>query len=397
MANSWPKTSLTAGVVSGSTLDTFRAFAQEPSRLAGKDRVVFASGETTSLDEVAECAAFARTLPGIRHVRLRTRAAHLADIDSLRRLSSAGIGEYDVAFGEDGDATVLQGMENVVSEGAVLTTRTTVGRTNFARLPALVEHAAALGASAIEICNRLPHDGEDDDSSQCASLSQIGPHLVAALARAVELGIPTVVKWFPRCLLGGYVAFLDDSLPDGLADARESVPLHSCLFGGVCRDAPADCFGLSHAYIREFGWEERLLKPRRTPPAGRNENESDIATRSLVQETGSKRSDVEAVGAWLESLGFKLGDLIGEHRLAKAELGRRDAMVVFTLEGDGAEFRVQVSSADPEQRAFLRTKSFNISYFRVEAGQEARAQAAARALAESLGTRDPGGLRLPSR
>ena len=384
----------------GTSLEAVKTSIQQSSKLAEKQRIVFGSSETTSLDDLAKCAAFARTLPGIRHVRLQSSAPPLADVESLRKLIAAGIDEFEISFDVD-ELTLQHAMENIVAEGAALTTRTTVGRSNFTHLPALVERAPALGASAVEICNTLPRDGEDDEQSQGASLSQVGPHLVAALGRAVELRIPTVVKWFPRCLLGDYEPLLDDILPEVARDAsseeRESEPLHSCLFGGVCKDAPTDCFGLSHAYIREFGWEERLLRPRRTPPSVRNENESNIETRSLVQEAGPTRSDVEAVGAWLASLGLSLGDLIGGHRLANAGLGRHDAMLVFTLECDGAEFHIQVSVADPEQRAFLRTKSFNVSYFRVEPELEARAQAAARLLAQTLGVRDPGGLRLPSR
>ena len=74
----------------GTTLESFRRFAERECALRGVRRIVFSGGEVTLARDLAEYIRFARSLPGIEHVRLQTNGTRLADRaeDSFERVSS---------------------------------------------------------------------------------------------------------------------------------------------------------------------------------------------------------------------------------------------------------------------------------------------------------------------
>ena len=392
--------------IPGTSLEDFKKAVSDGARLEGVSRVIFSGGEVTLSKQLAQYAAFARSLPGIRHVRIQTNATRLADRTYLRSLIDAGIDEYFVSFHapdaplsealvqRDGSfADIIAGIENIVAEGASLSTNTAIVAQNHTRLAEIVARIAPYRPQSMEFWNYWPRGDERGARHLAARVSDVRPHLHDALAAALRAGIPPVVKWFPRCLMGPYARYLDDAQPPALIDesywARE--PAYSCLYEGVCADAGSGCSGLSHPYVETYGWEERLLSPRRREGAG----PATEVTRSLVKDAGEKRTHAAEVAAWLAQFGLAPGTVIEGFRLEGASPGRGVAMLAITFKRGEEVIELRLVPQDPARPAFTRTPSFNVIYARVPPALEPMAQKLAGALAAAITPRDAGDRSLP--
>src|SRR5690606_762174 len=190
---------------------------------------------------------------------------------------------------------------------------------------------------SMEFWNYWPRADESADRQMSARVGEVRPHLIDAIERAIRAGFAPVVKWFPRCLLGPYAQFLDDSQPPALiADeywARE--PAYSCLYEGVCADAGSACSGLSHPYIYQHGWEERLLRPRRVEDRREGQNGTRVETRSLIKDGADKKSHAAVIADWLAQHGLEIGSRYAGFTLTEVRLGRGVAMLSLVFERDG--------------------------------------------------------------
>ena len=392
-------------VIEGTSLEAFQEAVHDPARLDGKSRLIFSGGEVTLAKNLREYVAAARAVPGVRHVRIQTNAVRLADREYLRSLIDAGIDEYFVSFHAPDAALsdeltqrpgsfkdIVAGMENIVAEGATLVTNTVMVSKNYRRLPEIADLIASIGPQSMEFCNYWPRSDEDCARDQAPEVA-VRPYLLEAVKRSEAAGIPPVIRWFPRCLLGAAARYADDYqpgvlIPDWFWD-RE--PEYGCLYDGLCSDATNateardPCTGLSHAYVRRYGWEEKLLSPRRAQTA--NSNPNPEPRRPSGQDRAAQD---ERVATWLDAhglaVGAKLGTLgqMGEFTLRSAEPSPHEAMVLAKV-GHGTEsFEIRIHPHNPESPAFIRTAGLNISYGKTAPGRSQMAQAAARALATAL-------------
>lgn len=398
------------GVMPGTSLDAFRNAVAQPGRLKGISRIVFSGGEVTLSKELLAYAQFARSLPGIEHVRIQTNAVRLSDRSFLRELIAAGVDEYFVSFHAPEAVlyeriarrpnvfkAIMAGLSNIASEGASLTTNTCIVDSNVGTLPAIVETVAPFSPRSMEFWNYWPR-GDEDARRQAASRVTVtrGP-LLEALAAADAKGITPVVKWFPRCLLGPSARFLDDSQPDALIDegywAQE--PGYSCVYEGVCADAGRGCSGLSHAYVRQHGWEDKVLIPRRESSEPESGNAKQTETRSLVKDAGEKRSHSAAVTAWLSRFSLVPGIELQGYTLTGAGLGRGVAMLALHFKGASSSLEIRVHLRDARRSAFARTASYDLLYTRTPPALEGDAQRLTAALAAAISREDRGGQSLP--
>lgn len=403
-------------VMPGTSLAAFKAAAADPARLAGVSRIIFSGGEVTLAKDLPAYAALARSLPGIRHVRVQTNATRLGDPRVLRTLIAAGIDEFFVSFHapdaalydrlvrrEGSFAAILAGLDAIAGSGAALSTNTAIVAPNHDRLEAIVERLLPYRPQALEFWNYWPRGDELAARQMSARVGDVRPHLLRALNLALRAGVPPTVKWFPRCLLGPYARYLDDAQPAALIDdaywARE--PAYSCLYEGICADAGDACAGLSHSYIEQHGWEETLLAPRRRPAPNPNHSAADTAnaarvvTRSLVKDAGEKRSHAAEISAWLAQFELAPGLELAGFRLRGAALGRGVAVLALHFERDGDALEVRLAARDPRRPAFARTNSFDLVYARATPALEPDARRVTEALARRLAARDRGGQGLP--
>jgi cyclic pyranopterin phosphate synthase len=371
------------GRLGGTTLDRFRAFARGPNPLGGATRVVFSGGEVTLAKDLLAYVEVARSIPGVEHVRLQTNAIRLAEPGFLDRLASAGVDEYFVSLHADepllGDAmaqrpgsfeAILRGLEAVRASGATLLTNTAIVEANAARLPAIARLAASVEPRSIELWSYWPRADEEGDRAHAARVEDVRGPLVEAIEVAIAAGIPPVVKWFPRCLLGAHAWCQDDGQPPSLLEDEywDREPAFGCLYEGVCvasMGRPQDprrgpCAGLSDAYVLRHGWEERRLRPYRAEPPTR-----DDPARSLVERPGPSVAEAAIDEAWLAARGLASGAAIAGFALARAERGRGGGVVLTFASGERTAV-VELAPIDPARRCFARAGGMDLWHRAVE-------------------------------
>ena len=400
-------------VMPGTSLAAFKQGMEDPARLAGISRIIFSGGEVTLSKELPAYAAYARSLPGIRHVRVQTNATRLADRYLLRTLIGAGIDEFFVSFhAPDADLydrlvqregsfpQILAGLEAIAASGAALSTNTAIVQPNHDRLEQIVERLLPYHPTSLEFWNYWPRGDEDARRQISARVGDVRPHLLNALRLALRAGVAPTVKWFPRCLLGPYARYLDDAQPAALIDdaywARE--PAYACIYEGICADAGSACAGLSHSYIEQHGWEENLLTPRKAPTINTHPETTNAArtvTRSLVKDAGDKRSHAAAIAAWLAQFALAPGAELAGYRLRGAAIGRGVAALALQFAHDDDTFEVRISPRDPRRPAFARTASYDLAYARATPALDADAKRVTVAVARFIAVHDRGGRGLP--
>jgi hypothetical protein len=198
-------------------------------------------------------------------------------------------------------------------------------------------------------------------------LAQSIPAIRAALARCRELGIEGRVKHLPRCLLESDAAALIDDRHE--ATARNS----SCLFEALCGQSEA-CPGLAHEYVARFGWEERRLQPTPRTHPWREPAPGPHAHPEWLALLGSNAAHVERVE--LDRVVFRY----------------------FMRLPSGGRLVIELRSRDEQKPAFTRSRSFDITYTRVEGQVDQRAIARFMdPIAAAIVARDDGSLSIDPR
>lgn len=200
-----------------------------------------------------------------------------------------------------------------------------------------------------------------------APLEQLIPAVRAALARCRALNIEGRVQKLPRCLLERDAdALIDHRDPSKARDA-------SCLFEAHC-DHAERCPGLAHEHIARFGWEQQKLRPKPRSRPWQDPTPKPYAHAEWLSLLGSDNQHVERV-----------------------ELDRLVFRYFMRMPG-GARTVIELRSRDEQAPAFARSRSFNITYTRVEGRVEPRAIARfIEPIAAAIIARDDGTLSLDPR
>lgn len=414
-------------VYEGTTLAAFRRFAEQPRALAGVRRFIFSGGEVTLAKNLLEYARFARSLPGIEHVRLQTNATRLRDRAFLATLIDAGIDEFFVSIHGHDAATcdaitqvegsfddILAGMSAVKEAGATLVTNTAIAAANVATLPEIVATVAPFRPQSMEFWNYWPRADEKGGRGHFVRVGEAREPLLRALAACVGLGISPAVKWFPKCLLGDFAKYHDDGQPPSVIpdDYFTREPSYGCIYEGVCAEAvdlaakgtPASgrCAGLSEPYIHRFGWEADLLVPRRKlqpasePRGARADHAPPAAARSLVGDAGPRRTEAALLAVWLERFGLAVGQSLAGWSFASAVRSKDGAMVSLAFQSGPRSVVVRVCPRDESRRAFARTASFDLFYAARDPGPAEPVAALVAAVVAAFSADDDGARALPS-
>jgi hypothetical protein len=214
---------------------------------------------------------------------------------------------------------------------------------NHARLADIVDRVTPYEPRTMDFWNLWPRLDPDDTRGHFVPVMEARPGLLAALERCVARDVLPIVKWFPRCLLGDFAGYQEDSQPTVLVEQTywDKAPQFACLYSGVCAHSPSRCSGLSFPYIRRFGWEESNLKPARTP--------------TTLRPAERPRRQVDR---WLERLRLQEGIRLSGWVLsgARAEEGG----VVLTLSGGESSIDVLLRPRDVGRPCLARTRRFDV-------------------------------------
>lgn len=396
-------------VFRGTSLDEFREIARTPRRLEGVNRIVFSGGEVTLAKNLADYVRVARSIPGVRHVRLQTNATRLGSGPLLDALLDAGVDEffvslhaadaktYDAMVDHEGAfEDIVSGMRAITERKATLITNTAIVEGNYRTLRDVVALAAPFKPRSMEFWNYWPRADEDGTRAIVARVTEIRPHLIEALEACVDRGIPPVVKWFPRCLLGSFAEYQDDGQPPAVIDdsywAKE--PHYACVYEGVCAEAGARCSGLSFAHVSRFGWEQSALTPVRSAPAPVGPNGESALARSLVKD-GAQRADNAAMASWLALFDLRVGGEVHGWALAGASVQRSADRLVLAFSRGTSKMDLYVHPTAPTRGCFGRTKSFDVLYANASGVSGDDAATVTSAVVQRIATRDEGDLTLP--
>lgn len=358
----------------GVPFERFVAIAEENLRSQKYDRVIFTGGEVTLEKSLLQFVTHARDSGAFRHVRLQTNGRKLADPAFTKELVDSGIDEFFVSLHGDTAALhdrvtqrpgsfdeLISGFQNLQAHPVRRITNTVVHSTNAGAFEGIVDVAHVHGVSEMEFWYYLPMEDHNDERNLIAPLDEAMPSLRRALDRCAALGLRSVTKYVPRCLLGEHGATLDNSQPDTIIVESfwDEFPRFACLYEALC-DHSDECLGLSHDYVRKFGWEDKTLVPTaRTRPWTPRERGVEGQPDEAPNEAPSGAHGHPAWKALLDGLPADKG------RLIRVQLNRNQARYTLALARGGATLELVLAARDESAPALVRTRSFNVFYTQV--------------------------------
>jgi cyclic pyranopterin phosphate synthase len=391
----------------GVPFERFATITAENLRSHKYDRVIFTGGEVTLEKSLLQFVEHARASGAFRHVRLQTNGRKLADAGYTSSLVDAGIDEFFVSLHGDTAALhdavtqrpgsfgeLVRGFENLATHPVRRITNTVVHRTNIGAFEGIVGVAHAHGVSEMEFWNYLPMEDHADERNLIAPLGEAMPSLRRALDRCAALGIRSVTKYVPQCMLGSHGATLDNSQPDTIIVESfwNEFPRFACLYEALC-DHSDECLGLSHDYVRKFGWEESTLAPtpRTRPWTPRTKGVEGRPDEAADEAAGASHGH-PAWEALLEGLPADVGRLVG------VQLNRNQARYTLALAHGDATVELVLAARDESSPALARTASFNVFYTKLNGSYEREdMERLIRNACERVRAHDDGSLSLDSR
>lgn len=256
----------------------YQANVQARASGGGFRRLTISGAESTLIPDLPDLVSGAVQRGGFEVVRLQTNARRLRRADLARDLVQAGATEYFVSMhGHDAalDARItrsprsfpelLEGLENLRSLGASIVSNTVVSADNAAHLPDIARLVAAQGVQAAHFWCFL-HIGEAGQADQLVSMEQAIPPLLEAVDWLESQGVPVVLKWFPRCLLGRHGDKLDNHQPQMFIRDEFQVRLSQgfvfgCPNADRCSWFGRGCDGLHEGQVAAFPQDTGLLQP----------------------------------------------------------------------------------------------------------------------------------------
>lgn len=391
----------------GVPFERFVAIADENLRSHKYDRVIFTGGEVTLEKSLLQFVEHARASGAFRHVRLQTNGRKLADRAFTQSLVDAGIDEFFVSL--HGDTAELHdritqrpgsydelvaGLANLAQQPVRRITNTVIHRTNIGAFSGIVAVAHAHGVSEMEFWNYLPMEDHADERNLIAPLPETMPSLRAALDRCAALGMRSVTKYVPRCLLGSHGATLDNSQPDTIIVESfwNEFPRFACLYEAICEHSD-ECLGLAHDYVNKFGWEEKTLTPQPRKHAWKPRL---LAVDGQPDETvGEAAQSGHGHPAW-EALLSGMPHDVG--RVVRVQLNRNQARFTLAPARGEATVDLVLSARDESVPALMRTASFNVFYTQITgAYDQGEMQRLLRDACARITAHDDGSLSLDSR
>lgn len=391
----------------GVPFERFARIVEENLRSHKYDRVIFTGGEVTLEKSLLQFVTHARDSGAFRHVRLQTNGRKLADADYTRSLVDAGIDEFFVSLHGDTPSLhdaitqrpgsfdeLIGGFENLAKHPVRRITNTVVHHTNIGAYEGIVAVAHAHGVSEMEFWNYLPMEDHADERNLIAPLGEAMPTLRSALDRCTALGIRSVTKYVPRCLLGEHGETLDNSQPDTIIVESfwDEFPRFACLYEALCEHSD-ECLGLAHDYVRKFGWEENILVPTpRTKPWTPRTRAVEGRPDETPSESAAGGHGHPAWEALLEGLPAQVG------RLIRVQLNRNQARYTLSPANGEATVELVLAARDDSAPALARSASFNIFYTKLNGSYDrGDMERLLRGACEQIRARDDGSLSLDSR
>ncbi len=240
------------------------------------ENLILSGAEVTTFDELDQYAQFARSLGWFKKIQIQTNGRKLRDRKYLQHLIDCGVNEFFVSvhgLEEVHDATTrtpgafqetMEGLQNLEGFNVQVITNTVLTRANLHQVAPLLARLSGGRITEIHLWNFFPME-RTDSRDLVVSMRDFAKLLPELLSIARAAGKALVLKSFPECLSLGEPGFFDSLFPVTLLPEKFWTEFSECGFGRCihrnrCRSR--ECWGLSSAYIRKYGDERNLLRPR---------------------------------------------------------------------------------------------------------------------------------------
>jgi LynF/TruF/PatF family peptide O-prenyltransferase len=270
------------------SLDEFKRLIDENSRLGNHSGIILSGAEVTLKRDLLDYVDYAKKQKNIRHIQIQTNGRTLSDREYCEKIVAHGVDEFYVSINgpdakthdalsrsEGSFSETVSGLENLEEFNVKVITNTVITRLNYDRLKEIAETVSRFkNIRESEFWTYLPM-GEEDEFDLLVENGRIRPNLLSAIETCLKSNIKPAVSGFPVCLLGELKEKVKNPTYKVIIDDRYWQKFESnrwgCLFAKSCSMNPRAksaestgnrfCRGLPFAYIKKFGWDERIITP----------------------------------------------------------------------------------------------------------------------------------------
>jgi MoaA/NifB/PqqE/SkfB family radical SAM enzyme len=258
-------------------LDRFRAVTAEVVRRRKHDGLILSGGEVTTFDELTRYVRFAASFGWFRKIQIQTNGRRLKERDYVAEQVESGVNEFFVSIQgleQSHEATTcvpgsfaetIAGLRNLANHKVNVISNTVLTKGNLGDITPLFALLAGECVSEMQLWNFFPM-GATDPAATIVDLHSLYDLMPGLAAIAVRAGKPVVLKSFPQCLAAGPPLFLDSlfpvtALPDRFWQQFRECGFGQCFHRGTGQCKSWQCWGLSSAYLRQYGDERQILRP----------------------------------------------------------------------------------------------------------------------------------------
>ena len=239
--------------------------------------LILSGAEVTTFDALDRYVRCAASLGWFKKIQIQTNGRRLSDRRYLDHLIQCGVNEFFVSihgFGETHDAATripgsfketLAGLRNLSCCETNVISNTVITKSNFSEMPRFISFLCEEGVSEIHLWNYFPME-KTDSRDLMVSLTDLLRLLPELLSIVKAAGKVLVLKSFPLCLSVGPPVFFDSVfpvtiLPDLFWREFSKCGFGKCVYRETSECNAVECWGLSSAYLQQYGDERSLLKP----------------------------------------------------------------------------------------------------------------------------------------
>ncbi|MBN1897273.1 MAG: radical SAM protein [Spirochaetes bacterium] len=195
------------------------------NRRDGAARLVLSGGEPTIHPDIVDFVKYGKR-KGYKRVQMITNGRMFVYKAFVASLKNAGLDEavfslhghtrdiHEAMTGAPGSfSQIVQGIENAIKAGFVVSAYTTVTKINFKYLPQIICFAHSLGITQINLMRVIPAGNawKNRDSVMC-SIEDISPFVHEGLLAGIDKVISVMSDAMPYCRMKGYEQYVAERI-----------------------------------------------------------------------------------------------------------------------------------------------------------------------------------------
>jgi MiaB/RimO family radical SAM methylthiotransferase/LynF/TruF/PatF family peptide O-prenyltransferase len=241
-------------------------------------RIILSGAEISLNSQLNEMAEYCRK-KGFEKIQIQTNGIKLKDKEYCLDLINAGVNEFLITLLADSSAVhdqltnilgsfekTIKGIRNLASENVTIAINIVITKQNYKLLEKIVKLAVSIGGiDQIHFWNYWPMS-KDDKEDHLVSVVNQKKYLIDSINLCDNQGILPIVRYYPACLISEKTQNISNCLAETLIDKtywnefKENE--FNCIYSENCEYyLQKKCKGFPLAYIKKFGWEEKIIKP----------------------------------------------------------------------------------------------------------------------------------------